>query len=1497
MPKGLEFLYDNPQFAAMDYNTQKYTLKHLYARKYANDPIFQQMDDATKDYTLNTLTAQAAPVLQNPTERQQQKLQLAEAVRSGDEEAEKIALQTIGREAFVDQLSFVRAAEWIGKQVVEFVDPDQADAIIAEFNASKGNAIDEEKADAFLEESFPLIGEAKRMRRRKMLGEVGGFAADFAFWTAATQPLAAVGQMLVRSTTFGKATGVFAKSFSGAGSAIKSPGMRWFWQSAVPETLFNARGGLIGVARENILGNVERELGENPETFDVIAENAKVFGEYFIGDMIAFGAFSVLGAGVKFAGLGGKALVDAGKIANDDEFKILSEMFMKNRGVSPEEVAKLPRKQRQALERLSLQIERGKRVKDLPTEEKLQLFLYSKGYDIQESGKAFKIYDIAEDKYVDAGSLEEAIETAFKLGEDKFKFRGSVSEAGNLLGGSTDVRVSEEITAATKDLGDVGARNMGQLLAARGNKVQPNNARYVAKELLNKAGVRKADFNKLKVVEVEDYFRKGRQMSLDQIEIPKEITRPIEQERFVKNFLKQVEAISTSKGGSVNPIADARKVFANVISETPGNPLFVRNMAQKYTDGGYIRRGVSGEYELISKKGREMVGSMNDISQYLIREYVAPMNGENYLSLIAGKLAKDYGGKLEEAGGKIKVTLKGGAGKSSRMTKTFENVDDLLKQYPEFTPQIPIQAAPDINIISSGGQKFSVETNVVRGDRKQIAEFMNNFGDTQLAKKEIVLKFGKDGVAKFNKFTRKYRVELPDIGVQRVFDNLDDAKSWVNKGIKNFEDLDMAARYKGVKVDTSKTGFVVYDGKDKFFAESLSKAKDIVKRLPQPDWVGKELSGLDPDMVNNLSRQFREFVDDQPAFQESIHEAAEKLRKYAEKSGNTTSWVSNMQAWIAPTDINIRKIANELGRPDYLDAFNQMERARKSMEGGISSFHRLYERSIPKLDMAERERLGRLLNDGVEEADWRKVYQERHGVAMPEKSVLALTRIRDMLGRSKDDGLFAVFGIDGWKFLNEYFPRIKQEFSHIKGEGLAASAGEAIRMKMGWNKLPPEVSFFFDQTRTDDLLHFTAINDINEVMRMYVRKGFQKVHMKPAVSNMRKLLSAGDLPNDAFNRLKVYSDQVMNMHTTVTDQALKEATKKLTWDVYHKLAEIGLIKNPDKKVTDDIIGLMNQFTISATMAYRAWMPIRNLHQPLITIGSRFGTDVVFEAQKRAVRNAQDIVPRLKSRGVIPDKAPIMELVGDNFMTKFNHVGMKLYQDADAFNRAVADQVAEALMGDAAERFTKGWIDEKQFIRLSMLDRIDVNGRKEILETLQKGDFLTAQDIFSQKIIDETQFPYKAGTNPLMFDGTLGRLFGGFGHYPIYFVSNLARAAKNAPLGEKILTGGRFLATMWAMKKAWEVVGVDARNFTWYESFRFDGGPYYHLLNTALGATDASTYEGNQARTQLMRDVPRLFIPGFAAGNSAVKGLKALGNGDTLSAVESFLSMPVAGSEY
>jgi hypothetical protein len=341
---------------------------------------------------------------------------------------------------------------------------------------------------------------------------------------------------------------------------------------------------------------------------------------------------------------------------------------------------------------------------------------------------------------------------------------------------------------------------------------------------------------------------------------------------------------------------------------------------------------------------------------------------------------------------------------------------------------------------------------------------------------------------------------------------------------------------------------------------------------------------------------------------------------------------------------------------------------------------------------------------------------------------------------------------------------------------------------------------------------------------------------------------------------------------------------------------MGLCKKPELHVIDDIVTLMNKFTISATMSFRAWLPIRNSFQPFFTLAPRIGNDVVIEAMKRASKNGDEIVQRLKAAGKIPDRAPINNIIGGDdklWIDKFNNKGMNAYQSSDAWTRAVVDQSVDILMEDSAERLTKGLINEKQFLDMSGINQMSELKQLEIMRALKNGDYLRAKDIYSDHLIWETMFPYKTGTNPTAFHGVFGRLFGGFGHYPVYYTTNILRGLRNMPGTKKAAFAARVVGNSLAIYNVFkEVLGIDAKAFLFYTPTNFTGGPLYDIFNTALEAGDASYYEGKIARKMLPGKIASVTLPGAQLTQDWLEAIKELNNGNLHGFIVNGMSAPL-----
>lgn len=1503
MPIDWETLRRNPKYKQLSYEEQlqlnsKIALSHLN-----KDPRFQQLDNASKHATLNAIARQK-PTYENPDQEVQQIEQLAEAAKQ-DENAANQAVDKIGWKAFRDQLTIVDMIENVVGRTAQFLDPNSFDYQRIK-QQKQTETRDQEKAYQYLEQTLNgELDKAKAISRHKTVGTVGGFITDFASWWAATAPVASAVKGATAASTLGQKTGMFATKLSGKGSAITSSGKRWFWQSFVPEVAQDVRGGLIGVARENINGTIEERMKEDPEWYDAAWENTKTFGEYFLGDMLFFSGLQAM----KVMGKAGKGVYTHAwnkkaplEMVGDKEFQTILDGMTKRGGLTQETIAALPKEAQEEMRRIALGVARAKNVKNLKKnpQELMQYWLKGKGFEVFQDGNKWKSEFIPDGTIREADNFNDIVKQSIDYGNLKMKPQFSdPAEAALYMGGSSDMQLQQVIRSNTSGL-NIDEHGMAQLLKPDASGVvNKNNVNYVGNKILEKTGVRKEGINQVKFRQVDDYFNRPKTSEGDVIFVPKQIREPAQESKFVQSLTNDLKRISESKGGSFTNYSDIGERILR-IKETKGfSPHWVEYAAKKYTDGEIVR--VGEKLQLRTRNGIEVEGNMEELGQHLFKNYAFADSSVDILEHTQNYLAYERGMKLSPMkDGRLRLQFRDNQGKLVR--RDYDNLQAIWDENPNTIPKLPTSSMPDINITDTKLNRFEIKQGIVAGHPKMVTDFLDNFKDYKTIGESIPIKTSKGNIVSFQKKYRTYEAIEPETGVRKRFKTADEAKKWVDGGNKTYRDLDVKARYKGARIVPFRGEYLIYQNglETPLIARNLDEIKTHLKGLKQPDFVGKELTDLNPDLISDVQRMFRDELGEH-AFEAEYFEVADKIINHAKKTGGKVKGITALVDFIAPKDITISKMAKESGMPEIYDTWRNLEKGRQRAEGAFASWVKDFQKSVGRLTREQDEGLGALLLEGVKPDDWNRVFKERVGRDLTQQDLKIMDRVRSILGRSEEEGLFAAFGIDNYKFLSEYFPRIKQKLYQLRGKNLGSNnAGKVIKQHLGYSKLPKEIAFFADNMRADDLLRFEAKSSLQDVLSTYVRAGYNKVHMdgpyRKAVNFYDNLQKQGG-DQMVINEMKAYLEQIKGLESTAEKRLLEEGTKDLTYKIFKRMDKIMGTNRADKLFTDDLVTLGNKFTIASTMSYRAWLPIRNSFQPFFTLAPRIGNDVTMQAMKKAAQNGEEIVNRLKRQGRIPDKAPIMDIVGGNnkmLIDAFNNKGMFWYQNSDAWTRGVVDQAADLLMDDAAKRYAKGWINDKEFINLSKIDVLDEFKQMEILDHLKKGDYELAKDTFADHLTWETMFPYKAGTNPTMFNGTMGRIFGGFGHYPVYYTANVFRGLKNSKgVGRKAAFAGRVVGNSLAMYNVFnEVLGIDAQAFMFNSPMSFAGGPYYDLLNTALEATDTTYYTGKTARAKLPDLAFRLFTPGSSMGRSAFKAIEELNKGNTHGFIVNAMSAPL-----
>jgi hypothetical protein len=1497
-----ELLKQDERYKRLSYEEQLQVNQHFVTRDLSGDERFHRLDNRQKMYVISQLAAKA-PAYETPDPLAMEYQQLADRVKEGDEEAGEEAVKKLGWSNFRDQISIMTLLDKVSgtSPMVRKEDPRYSQIM----NEQEQKTRDQQKAEQYLTYTISQDeGLAKQLRIATTAGTVGGFVADLAGWYALTAPIAAVGKGLVAGSKIGKATGMFAKQATGAGQLITTSGQKWFYQTLVPELAQNVRGGLIGLARENINGTIDERIKEDPEWYDVAAANAKLFGEYFLGDMLFFSALQIGKVGGKTLGkIYGKGYLEklAKDAASPDEYGMILRTLMQHGSLDEKSLKALSPAQRKAYEQASLRVVRARNVQNLLNnpEELSTYFLNGKGVDIISEDGAFKVLDIPENKVLGTYKTQQkALDKAYKTVDGKIRPQMSnPEELASYLSLGQEFQLSQTIQANVKGL-DVNVKGMAQMLKPdETGMIRKNNVRFVTKKLMNQSGLGDDVFSGIKVKQVDDYFQKAYKVTDDTLYVPKRITDGAQQAMFVDQFTKDLSELVQTKGGVTGKLADLGTDLIAAQRELGFSRYWVDHMAVNVAGGKLQRNG--NMLDLIIDGTSVYKGDYKDMGNYLFTHYAFREGGENAFDFTKAYLWADKGVNLKQLkDGTLETSLpKPGGGV---VKHKYQNLDDLLKNNPDYQPKLPQEMMPDIIITNNALTRFEIKSNVVSGNHEYVRDFLKDFKDYKSFSETVPMRLADGNITFFDKRIRKFQITDPETGISRKFGSIEDAKKFVKKGTDNLFDIQDKALYKMARITPFRGQYLVYsrDAATPFIAKNLEEVKDVLRKMPQPEEVGKELLSFDPFVGNQIAQGWRDHLPD-GGFEANMTQVVDRMVKISEETGGFVKGGTALLDQIAPPDIIFKKMAMETGNEGIYKGVVNLEQARQLAAGGHAGFQRDYRKAIGKISRRQRRELGSVFVSGVSEQDWAKEFLRQHGREISPQELKVLTRTRDILGRSPEEGLYNLFGLDSYKFLTEYAPHLRAT-NILDAKNVPSDAHVAVKRFLGQKELPKEWDFFAKHMRTDELQHFLYQDDIVDIVNQYARRGYMATHVNPALDSLLEFAKDNkiqNLPPQARNRLMTYLEQVRGISTDEIQKGIEYGTHSLSKKIMHKLHDMKLISNPEDKMITDVVTLLNQFTIGSTMAYKAWLPLRNAFQPFFTLGPRFGNDELIKAMKKASKNGDEIVNRLVRQGRIPSMDPVSDMmVGSRrgFMSKFNEVGMRAYKNSDMWDRAIADQLADGLMSDASTRLLRGSIDESAFVKMAKLDRIDPLERKDILETLLQGGYEQAKDKFAEIMTRDAFFPYKAGTNPLMFHGTYGRLFGGFGHYPVYFTANIARGLSYGDTGQKIAFAARTVGNSLAIYNIFDkVLGIDAKAFLFTSPMSFSGGPYYDLMNTALKATDLNYYEGDIARAQLPGKVARLFTPGSSAALNFYEALQHLDNGNPHGFIVKAMSAPLS----
>ena len=793
---------------------------------------------------------------------------------------------------------------------------------------------------------------------------------------------------------------------------------------------------------------------------------------------------------------------------------------------------------------------------------------------------------------------------------------------------------------------------------------------------------------------------------------------------------------------------------------------------------------------------------------------------------------------------------------------------------------------------------LTVTDQVVTGDTASIMAWTEQFKDYNELKNVSSIKRTdvNNRIRYKDDLSETYVVSDPDFGTIFRTKSPKKAHEWLTKSWDTYEDYQVIAAMKGAKMKALNGQYYLWQkGKtNPIVAHNLPELKKAVAKLPMPDYVGKDLLGLDM-LSDEMKRHIRNYdVDTAP-----ITEYTETVWRYIEEGKKLTfgketdAKLSEMGNWFlnqfGPKDTSFKRYARASRMPEYYERLHALRRQYQQYEGLSYRAITNYKKLVGKLSPKENKRLHTVMLH-AKDNDWAKSYLENFGEEISSDSLKVLSRTRELFS-----AYARPFGVDGWKFLSDYYPMIIEQVAK-DGKNMT----NLIPHEMAKRGIKArEIDFFAKNLRVGDAEITHAMNNLTDTVEYYLRHGMKTQVLGQAAEDTIEWINknAEQLGTDAVSAANHYVARIQGIFDEKDITAFNKAMYRTTKKFFNDLNENGLIKKMmSESDLQNLLGFMNSVTISATMAYRPWPVMRNLFQPFNTTGLVVSQDLVMDAYQDALHNVTHRVERLKRKGILTDKNHMMTYTTDTAFRKFTDKGLHAYQSAHALNVAVTDACAELAIKRAWPEFAKTG-DLDAFLKKSHLDAIPAQDRQIVLKALQDGNVEQAVDDFSEILIHQTQFPYKSHENPEAFQGLIGKLFGAYQHYPVYYTANLMKSVGTGPLSSRL---ERIFSTALTGAIAYGAMNyglnINAKDFLFFTPISFSGGPLWSMGQNLLTMTSGG-YEADIAFEKLKRDVPSLLIPGAGMATSVYDALKAAADGDYQTFFVKGLSAPLGNSGF
>lgn len=1468
----------DPEFQKLSYEDQVKVRRDIFATNLSKDPEFLSLGQATRVKVLHDIVYQP-PAMSSP-EAQAGVDALAKGIRAGDETAiqtgkRELMLATMGKASlianvvdralvspFLESMEAGPTERWDHADILR--DPERAKIInYLDLELNRSGAVGQK-----FNTMRTVFGGALT------LTEFVGMALVGAGTTFAPR---ALGKLFTAPTA--SIVGNAAKMATLSG--LKRTGLR-----TAQSILHAGATTSMGVARE-LAQDTLNKVAEEPGGRAMMEKTLKWAGGYFLGDIVWN-----IAADIMLPMVGSSAKVFLGKTLPKKALTYQEQLVRALSGSDLDDaiVATYTKAQQEEIVKAQALSKTLANVEKLDDVDALSLVTDSFGGTLLVDGKLFNALEknVARQALVNKkvslvirmpdarGSLRRAtingldargISDTLVRRMDMLKKTATAAATAGKVAGASDFFVGRKISKVELD----GIPENPATLLAR--TIQPVNGKYTAEQVdafvkvsLKASGAADEVIDGIEVAARNGFIEvrsKGKFVTkiFDSVEGPS-------LEAETETLMGILDGVKKLSGGLDE--VEVQRLRNAVLKEIPTHrvmtPGYIDEVAQKKLGASLYSEG-DDYFELMYANGEKQVfRSFREVGDFVL--------SKTYELPDVAAYAKEQFGYAVKVGKKTgEVIVYNSRGGIVRQAPTL---DELLTELPFLQPKVSGKVGPQMTLVDGKIQLHYVE-GLATGGKTRLMQFLNSFKEPEL--KYTTINSG-GAKMKVNLVSKQIELEVPGMSYRQKFDDIAEARKFM-KGWNEYDAVAHMAYRKGHRIEYRDGLWYAYTkGQAPRTAKRLGEIKSYLAReAPIPEWA-PELTGLSDDLLASVK------VPKGEGFAEQIFgDGAAVEPDYSIKT--------MIASWLTPTGTHLEKMVLEGGNPDIIRHYRNVEAMRNFIKGQASEFGKLIDSAFvdasgKRMKAKAVKRVQMYLATGGDVEKLKALGLD--GIKFTDDEVRAAGRVRELFGTSHMEGLSAHFGVTFEQWQREYLPRVfeKQMKNPVHRSTAAAMLDAAFegeqRSKMG---------AFFKHARRAELEQVASAKDIRQSLMGYYNLGMREKYLGPMLDSANEVLKASDPM--LSHRYAVYLSQLGGVPQGWSEETIRKISQKV-------FQSMGL----DAPASADISRALMGWGYTSALGLRPALVIRNMNQIWTMLDPILGGRYTRDALKAVSKDNGELFEKLRRLDVVRNEIPLYgaeTLTKETPAGKVIHTALRWYQSSDDFTRAVAYLAGERRFLDGVEAFKKNpQMDLKQFTQATGLHRMPIDLQEKILQSVDQGRFAGSEAVaiskyqgaahlYASEIVNQTMFKYSVGNGSMAFRGTMGRVFGMFGTYPLYYVENIRRTLNSASVSEVMGFAGRFLANTAALYGAFSAFGIRMDAFKPWNPMLFTGGPFYEMSNKIMQAATGDQRAFNSlvglragGFSPLDSELLQWGLPFGFAVNDLADGVKAYQDGDIYGAL-------------